>query len=139
MSQSNEFDTFVDLVLRNLSKNGFPTNAVSFSQDKLYESAARQGFSFNKVRERLREKGVESELKGDKVVFSQAPTEDAWDMAAMASKAQEILSQMDPAERDRLLDFAKSMQPDERQKMRDMFDGLGSEEKQKLWEQFQKR
>ena len=138
MSPSDPLEAFVELVLSNLKKNGFPANAVAFSQDKLYESASRQGFSFQKVRDRLHDLGVVSELKGDKLVFSQA-LDEAPDLQSMASKAQSIFERMDPKEREQLMDYAKSMDPDQLKKMQEMFEQLGPDEKRRLWENFAKR
>lgn len=60
---------FVDHVVRQLEKNGFPTRRVSFPIERMYESADAKGVNFNRVLDALAARGITHEKTPEKVVF----------------------------------------------------------------------
>ncbi len=71
-SSEDPLVAFVDRVVAQLEKNGYPERRVSFPIEKMYESAAAKGISFNKVLELLAERGISHEKTPEKVVFERA-------------------------------------------------------------------
>lgn len=63
-------ELFVDTVVSNLEKNGYPGRRVSFPIERLYESAYAKGVNFNKVLELLAARGIGHEKTPEKVVFA---------------------------------------------------------------------
>ena len=64
--------TFVQHVVQQLAKHGFPERHVSFPIEKMYEAAAAKGLSFNRVLDVLAERGIAHEKTPEKIVFSPA-------------------------------------------------------------------
>jgi hypothetical protein len=130
---------FTLLVRRNLEKNGFPAKSVSFPLEKLYESAAERGFSFNKVRDELKEAQILSEIEGDRIVFTQesAPDEsDGFDMSNMTSMAQQMLAKMSPEQQKQIMDMMQNMKPEQMAQMKEQWEKMPLEEKQKAMKNF---
>lgn len=67
---SDELAAFVERVVLQLQKNGYPERRVSFPIEKLYESAYAKGLSFNRVLAILAERGVAHEKTPEKIIFS---------------------------------------------------------------------
>ncbi len=129
---ANDVQEFTAVVIRNLEKNGFPKNAVSFSLDQLYEKASQKGFSFNKVRDELKSKGIESQIDGEKIIFTQtASKSEPFEMGQMASMAQDLLSRMSPQQRDRIMEMAKNMKPEDMNLMKEQWEKMPMDEKMK--------
>jgi len=130
MTQSSAFDDFVSLVLKNLSKNGFPEKAVSFPLEKMYETASERGFSFNKVRDALKLKQIHSEISGDRVIFTQeAVAEDPFDMSKMAEVAQKMFQNMTPEQQAQMSQMIQNMDPAEIEKIKTQWDQMPADEK----------
>ena len=120
-------DDFIALIMKNLTKHGFPDKKVSLGLETMYERAEDKGLSMNKVLDELRDRGVEHHKKGDKIIFFQpkAETPPASDFLARAQEmmeamdqdelgvsqamVQERLKQMNPEERDQLFKTIKDM------------------------------
>ncbi len=132
MSQSG-FDEFFQLTMRNLKKNGFPANAVSFSMDRMYEEADKRGFSFNKVRDHLRQNGIESELVNNKVVFrSVVMQSNDPEMAEMQSAAQQLLSKLSTEDREKLLKMVRDMSPEQMETAQKQWESMSADEKKRV-------
>lgn len=116
---------FTALVERNLAKNGFPEKRVAFPLERMYEEADRRGFSFNKVRDLLRERGIETELTDERVVFSTRPTMSPDVFAA----AQEMLNKMTPEQMARVQEMISNMDPATQEAMRRQWEAMSDEEK----------
>jgi hypothetical protein len=71
-SPNDPLVAFVDSVIAQLAKNGYPERRVSFPIERMYESAAAKGLSFNKVLEQLAERGIGHEKTPEKVIFAPA-------------------------------------------------------------------
>ena len=104
LSDNEQVKAFAEVVLKNLSGNGFPMKKVSLPLEKLYEAAENKGISFNKVLEYLKENHqIQHDSQGDKIIFSLNVDPD------MLSQAQEMLSKMSDSERQELMEKAKQM------------------------------
>ena len=68
-------DEFIELMMKNLTKNGFPTKKVSFGLETLYEIADNKGLSLNKVLDALAERGVAHSKTNEKIIFEQRAPE----------------------------------------------------------------
>ncbi|MFW7378531.1 MAG: hypothetical protein ACOH5I_06985 [Oligoflexus sp.] len=140
--QETMYGEFIIKIMENLSKNGFPEKKVALPLEKLYESAADKGLSFNKVLEFLREKGIDHTKTTEKIIFferkveatqvesSAEPSFAMDDLMGMASgfmggmnlndmmmKAQEML---------------KNMSPEQKEAIQNMYQGMSEEEKQSI-------
>jgi hypothetical protein len=134
MSQT-EFDKFIEITLRNLQKNGFPENAVSFSTERMYEEADKRGFSFNKVRDHLVQQGINSELVGEKVVFRSViltPNDCDPNMADMMSAAEALLAKLSPTDREKMLKMVRDMTPEQTEVAKKQWESMSSEEKARV-------
>jgi hypothetical protein len=132
---------FLALVKKNLTKNGFPQNAVSFGVDRMYEEADRRGFSFNKVRDALRTEGIESELVGEKVVFTAAVARDMdpTNFAEMRAMAEEILGGMSSEEREKLMKMAQEMDPSAMEAARKHWESLSPDEQRRAMQEMRRK
>lgn len=133
MTDVSALDDFLGLVLKNLEKNGFPGKSVSFPLEKMYETASQRGFSFNKVRDALKERNIASEISGDRVVFRQEADEsDMFDMAKMAEAAQKMFESMPPEQREKISQMIQNMDPGEIAKIKDQWDQMPADEKARV-------
>ncbi len=128
------FLEFIETVMRNLGKNGFPDSAVSFPMERMYEEADKRGFSFNKVRDHLRGRGVESELVNDKVVFRAAAQEQSGepDFGGMRVAAEKLLGKLLPEDREKLMKMVRDMSPDQMEAARKQWESMSAAEKQRV-------
>ena len=140
MTEISGLEAFVEVVLRNLEKNGFPLNPVSFPLEKMYETASLRGFSFNKVRDSLRERGIDTELDGERVVFSQkAPSPDEADLEKMSAVAEQILQNMSPEQQAQITRMMQDMSPETLAMMREQWETIPSTEKTRMMEDITKK
>lgn len=137
-SSSDVLTAFVDSVVAQLTKNGYPERRVAFAIERMYESASAKGLSFNKVLEVLAQRGIAHEKTSEKVIF--APAE-----AAPAFRA--AFEQLDPAmlagmSQEQLLAAAQAMMqqmdPDQLAALRAMCEGMTPEQQAALFEQARK-
>jgi len=63
---------FVENIVHNLEKNGFPERRVALPLVRMYESADAKGVSFNKVLDELAARGISHEKTPEKVIFVRA-------------------------------------------------------------------
>ena len=133
-SPNDTLAAFVDRVVAQLTKNGYPERRVAFPIERMYESAAAKGLSFNKVLEVLGERGVAHEKTPEKVIFTPAnvgssgPAAGAFagiDPAMLAGMSQEQLmaaaqaamQQMDPEQLAALQAMLEGMTPEQQAEM----------------------
>jgi hypothetical protein len=131
---------FVERVVNQLTKNGFPERSVSFPIEKMYESAATKGLSFNKVLEELAERGIAHEKTPEKVIFSPASAAPAMpDVGAFAGLDPSMFAGMS---REQLMAAAQSamqqMGPEQLEAMRAMVEGMTPEQQAEMLEQAKK-
>lgn len=127
---------FVLIVRKNLEKNGFPDKSVAFPLEKMYESASQRGFSFNKVRDELKEIDIASEIEGDRIIFTKhtaaaASAADPFDMSNMAALAQQMLAKMTPEQQAQISQMMQNMSPEEMSRIKSQWENMPSEEKQR--------
>jgi hypothetical protein len=136
-SPNDALAAFVDRVVAQLTKNGYPERRVAFPIERMYESAAAKGLSFNKVLEVLAERGIAHEKTPEKVVFAAAEV-------AHPSPAAGALAGFDPAmfagmSQEQLLAAAQvamqQMDPDQLAALRAMIEGLTPEQQAAMIEQ----
>jgi hypothetical protein len=137
-STNDALAAFVDRVVAQLTKNGYPERRVAFAIERMYESAAANGLSFNKVLELLAERGIAHEKTPEKVIF--APAEVAFpvagalagfDSAMFAGMSQEQLVAAAQA-------AMQQMDPDQLTALRAMMEGMTPEEQAAMLEQARK-
>jgi len=131
---------FVEHVMRQLAKNGFPERPVSFPIERMYESAAAKGVSFNNVLDALRERGITHEKTPEKVIFLPATS-------APSSPDANAFAGLDPSmfaglSKDQLLAAAQTamsqMGPDQLAAVRAMLEGMTPEQQAQMVEQARK-
>jgi hypothetical protein len=135
---NDKLAAFVDRVVAQLTKNGYPERRVAFAIERMYESAAASGLSFNRVLEVLAERGIAHEKTPEKVIF--APAE-------VAFPATGALPGFDPAlfegmSQEQLVAAAQAamqqMGPDQLATLRAMLEGMTPEQQAALVEQVRK-
>lgn len=134
----SKIDEFIQVVLRNLEKNGFPDKAVSFPLEKMFEAASQRGFSFNKVRTILEQQNITTELTDQHVIFrSQLGETPDLDLANMAAMAQNLMQQMSPEQLSQLEQMMKDMGPDGLEAMRQQWEAMPPDEKLRMMQTMQ--
>lgn len=95
-------DSFIEQLMKNLHKNGYPARRVSFGLERLYEAADAKGLSLNKALDLLRAQGVDHSKTNEKIIFFATPApvaegagEGAGDFLA---QAQAMMAGMGPEE-----------------------------------------
>jgi hypothetical protein len=129
---------FVDTVVAQLTKNGYPERRVAFAIERMYESAAAKGLSFNTVLALLAERGIAHEKTPEKVIFAPAQAVDpaavaleGFDPAMLAGMSQEqFLAAAQAA--------MQQMGPDQLAAVRSMVEGMTPEQQAALVEQARK-
>ncbi len=124
---------FAEQIFKNLESNGFPHKRVSLPTEKMYEIADNKGVSLNAALDLLKsEHAVDYSIGDDKIIFSQSidNTEEndpfaGMDQAQMMQKAQEMMSQMDPAELKRMQDMFMNMSEQEKTELMQKGKDLG--------------
>lgn len=139
-SPNDALSAFVERVVTQLTKNGYPDRRVSFAIERMYESAAAKGLSFNTVLDRLAERGIAHEKTPEKIIFTPAelapafPGADAFagfDPAMFAGMSQEqILAAAQAA--------MQQMDPEQLAALRAMFEGMTPEQQAEMMEQAKK-
>lgn len=111
---------FIQLILGNLERNGFPSKKVSLPTEKMYESADNKGLNLNKVLEVLQEQHqIKADIQTERIVFFQETEEEtkAPNQADLMQQAQEAMA---------------NMSPEQLQQMQQMFMNMSEEEKEEI-------
>lgn len=119
----DSFEQFVDNVVRNIERHGFPDKRVSLPLERMYEAAHGKGLNFNKVLASLEERGIYHEKTNDKVIFFQKS--ELPDMAAQFQAAKEMFEKMTPEERQRLEDLYRNLTPEQMEEIKKQAQSLG--------------
>lgn len=131
---------FVDRIVAQLEKNGYPERRVAFPIERMYESAAAKGLSFNRVLELLAERGISHEKTPEKVIFERArPAEPfagenpfpGFDPSVLAGMSQEQLMAAAQA-------AMQQMGPEQLAAVRAMVEGMTPEQQAAMFEQARK-
>lgn len=112
---------FIENIIKNLKTNGFPEKRVSLPTERMYEAADKKGFSFNQVLDQMKaEYNIEAQIGPDKIIFSEVKAEAVepkMSQEDMIRQAQEIMSQMEPAELKKLQEMFMNMTPEEKEEI----------------------
>jgi hypothetical protein len=113
---------FIESIIQNLKRNGFPQKRVSLPTDKMYEAAENKGLNFNKVLEEMKSsRGIESQIGADKIIFSAESSAASPNAGAnqedMIRQAQEMMSQMNPEELRKIQEMLMKMSPEEKEEL----------------------
>jgi hypothetical protein len=131
---------FVDRVVEQLAKNGFPERRVAFPIERMYESADAKGLSFNKVLEVLAERGVAHEKTPEKVIF--APAAPAPSYPGSGAFPGFDPAMLDGMSKEELIAAAQAamqqLGPDQLAAMRAMVEGMTPEEQAAMLDQARK-
>jgi hypothetical protein len=131
---------FVERIVEQLTKNGFPARQVSFPIERMYEAAAGKGLSFNKVLEVLAERGIAHEKTPEKVIFAPVATAaSSLDPSAFAGLDPSTLAGMS---QEQLLAAAQAamqqMDPEQLASLRAMIEGMSPEQQAAMVEHARK-
>ncbi|HEX7479345.1 MAG TPA: hypothetical protein VF331_16195 [Polyangiales bacterium] len=141
-SSSDTLIAFVEHLVAQLAKNGYPERRVAFPIERMYESAAAKGLSFNKVLEVLAQRGIGHEKTPEKVIFAPAVVASevaipsplgGFDPAMLEGMSQEQLmaaaqaamQQMNPDQLAALQSMLESMTPEQQAAMVEQARKLG--------------
>lgn len=128
-------EQFIQTLMKNLEKNGFPTKKVAFDLETLYEKAEEKKISLNNVLDELKKNGVDHVKKGERIIFKQGST--ATEFADVLSgidsdflaQAQEMMDGMDEdglaATRTMVEERLASMSETERNQLFKQVKGMG--------------
>jgi hypothetical protein len=67
--KDKEYRQFVQKVIDNIKKNGFPEKKVAFGLEQMYEAAYNKGINFNKVLDTLDSIQIAHQKTPEKVIF----------------------------------------------------------------------
>ena len=147
-----EYRQFVQTVIDNVKKNGFPDKKVAFPLEQLYAAAERKGISFNKVLDTLDEILIAHEKTPEKIIFypkDQAPSPEtpANPMDAFAQMAPDLIGNMDPSEMGKMSisemaaaagKMMQNMSPEQLKSIQEMYANMSDDERAELMENAKK-
>lgn len=137
-SSNDALTLFVERIVAQLTKNGYPEQRVAFAIERMYESAAAKGLSFNKVLQVLEERGIAHEKTPEKVIFMPA-TFAMPDLSALQGFDPSMLAGMS---QEQILAAAQAamqqMGPEQLEALRAMFEGMTPEQQAEMMEQARK-
>jgi hypothetical protein len=149
---SGQIGEFIAKVIKTLNDHGYPKNKVALPLEKMYEQAAKQGYSFNKVLDFLKEKeGIDHEKTAEKIIFF--PVTEQYNAGAAegswldANRIAEMMGGIDPTQLNNLnfggimhqaAELLKNMPSDQLSKIKSMVEGMSEEERTDLMEKIKK-
>lgn len=134
---------FLENLIKNLEKNGYPHKKVSFGLEKLYESAHLKGLNFNKILDLCHQRGIDHEKTSTKIIFykllpiqgeaSPSGGQDAQFPNDFFSRpineqiayATQMLQNMSPEQLDSIKNTVLKMSPQEREELMEKARKLG--------------
>lgn len=151
----SEYRTFVQSVIDNIKKNGFPEKKVAFPIEQLYDAAHKKGINFNKVLETLDSIQIAHSKTPEKVIFfakDKAPiAEPSSDQAPpdtpFAGLNPGMFANLDPSalgdmDASSLMQMAagmmKNMTPEQLDSIKAMYENMSDEEREAMMEQAKK-
>ena len=147
------YGIFIATILKNLEKNGFPQSQVAFPLDPLWASADKKGLNFRKVLDFLKEKSIDHEMTGDKIIFKALEPEEVEAAPADSNPIADMLKDPNnpfasllngPNPLDGLsggdlmskaTEFMKNMSPQQLSQIQQMVSSMTPEERENLMEQ----
>jgi len=143
--EDKEYRKFVQTVIDNIKKNGFPQKKVSFPLEQMYEVAEKNNVSFNKVLETLNSIQIDHEKTPDKIIFFPKKV----DPAESSSKIKNtpLMPDIDPSmfkdmDLSQLASTAanmmKNMNPKQLENIKDMYSNMSDEQRAEIIERAKK-
>lgn len=140
---TTEYRRFVQSVIDNVKKHGFPEQKVAFPIEQLYEAAHKKGINFNKVLESLDEIQIAHEKTPEKIIFfpkdrhrQEVEPNPAAPFAGMDPSAFQGKS---PAEMmSAVASMMKAMSPEQLEAIKSMYENMSDEERAAILEQAKK-
>lgn len=135
---------FVQNIISNLKKNGFPEKRVALPLEKMYEIAYQKGLNFNKALACLDDLNIAHEKTTQKVIFFPKPSSQPARPPSAADQARSGINEAMTgnmtgnttgtvsdmmAEAKRVVD---AMSPDERQNLMTMFQNMSPEQQAEI-------
>ncbi len=147
-----EYREFVQRIIDNVKRNGFPDKKVAFPLEQLYEAAEKKGINFNKVLVTLDEIQIAHEKTPEKIIFypkdqekspaeppSPGPPVPGFDPSMFANLDPAMLGNLDLSN---LMGVAsnilQNMSPEQLESMKSSIENLSDEERQAMMEQAKK-
>ncbi len=146
--EDTEYVKFVQSIIDNVKKNGFPDKKVAFPLVKMYELAEDKGINFNKVLVTLDEIQIAHKKTEQKIIFypkdrepepqDVPPVPDALsDMAANINpemfKGMNMSEMMSGASK-----MIENMNPEQLEAVKDMYENMSEEDRAAMIEQVKK-
>lgn len=132
MTQTRQQD-FIDTILFNLEKNGYPEKKVALPLETLYEKAHAAGLNFNKIRETIESQGITITSSNERLIFSKKiePIADV-----LKDFDQDEFANMPPSERAaKAQEAIKNMSPEQMKSMQAMFENMTEEQRENIMKQ----
>ena len=119
---------FIQDIKNTLSKNGYPNNKVALPMEKMYEVATTKGLNFNKIREKLKDMSIDTQLVDEKILFS--PHKPSASIPGLEDIDVESLKGMDKTQlTQKLTEIVKNMSPDQLSALQNIYQNLNEEQK----------
>ncbi len=151
MSEQDSYRKFVQSVIDNVKKNGFPDKRVAFPIETLYEAAEKKGINFNKVLETLDSILIAHEKTPEKIIFYAKDriqqNEPANPEASAPNINPEGFANLDPTmfknmNMQEMMTAAaammQNMSPEQLEAIKSMYDNMSDEEREALMAQAEK-
>ncbi len=140
---TTEYRKFVQSVIDNVKRHGFPDKKVAFPIEQLYEAAHKKGINFNKVLESLDEIQISHEKTPEKIIFFPKSRggdgEKTNPMEAFAGMDPQMFRGKSPAEMmAAAASMMKNMGPGQLESIKAMYDNMSEEERAAILEQAKK-
>ena len=145
MPKDKEYRKFVQTVIDNIKKNGFPQKKVSFPLEQMYEIAEKNNINFNKVLETLDSIQIEHEKTPDKIIFFPKKVDPI--EASPNIKSTPLMPDIDPSmfknmDLSQLASTAanmmKNMSPKQLENIKDMYSNMSDEQRAEIMERAKK-
>ena len=145
----SDYRAFVQSVIDNVKKNGFPEKKVAFPLEQLYEAAHKKGINFNKVLETLDGIQIAHTKTPEKIIFypkdresPEPPPQNPFagmDPGMFANLDPAALGNMDLSGVMQAAAAAmQNMSPEQLQYIRDMYENMSDEQREAMIEQARK-
>lgn len=146
----DEYRKFVQSVIDNVKKNGFPDKKVAFPLEQMYERAHEKGINFNKVLQTLDEIQIAHVKTPEKIIFypkdreprpetEPAPFTAAGPFADFGGLDPSMLKNMSVGD---LMSAAatlmKNMSPEQLKSIKDTYENMSDEDREALLENAKK-
>lgn len=142
MIEDDDYRKFVQSVIDNIKKNGFPEKKVAFGLEKMYEIAYNKGINFNKVLDTLGEIQIDHEKTPEKIIFFPKAHEEKTPpnpMDVFGSIDPSVFGNMNmPDMMQAASQMMQNLTPEQLEAVKKMYDDMSDEERAALIEKVKK-